>query len=157
MSLALLCVIFFISMFHKNSDKSLMFAALSFFSAVHYLIAGQLPGDDFGWYYVTSAILLFLLSRVFGYKKDNAVFHLIVCLGIFFNMSGYIMWEIEEATIFSYLGYLGLYCYTIIVLLSDRAYDQGNRTALFISGVVCRYIYKSDNRHLAKAKGENAC
>jgi len=156
MSLVLLSVIFILAMFHKGSEKSLMFVALSFFSAIHYLVAGQIPGADFGWYYISSASLLFVLSKFFNNSKDHSVFHLILASGILCNLSGYVLWDINESQKFSSLFGLILYCYTIIILISDRAYDQGNSTALSFSRSIYRWIYKSDRRYLARSKRKSA-
>jgi len=152
MNLYLIVIILVLALLNKDFDKKLMFGALAVFQCAHYFIAGNLSGDAWLWYDVTGALILFALSQCFGYDKKHAIYHLILSVGIISNLTDYVFWYNDIPQDPSRMIFMGLYSYTIILLMSGAAYDAGNRAALYVFDGLCSLIDKDSRRHLVKAE-----
>ena len=154
MNLYLIVIILVLALLNKDFDKKLMFGALAVFQCAHYFIAGNLSGDAWLWYDVTGALILFALSQCFGYDKKHAIYHLILSVGIISNLIDYVFWYNNLPQDPSSLIFLGLYSYTVIILISGTAYGHGNDGALRFFNRVCEFIDKNHRGHLAKEEGQ---
>ena len=149
---SLLSSIFLLALAKSDGAMRVMYCAFSSFMGIHYLFAGEISAKNWGYYYITSALLLYALSQCFEYEKKHAIFHAILSVGILANFIGYVFWYYQLNADPHRLIYLGLYSYTIIILVSRRLYGQGNGAALSFFSWICSCIDENHSRNLASAQ-----
>jgi hypothetical protein len=140
----------------RGGEKALLYGTFAAFMAVSNYFAEYISADNFAVYYLLDAAILCVLSQVFDYNKQHAIYHFILVLGVIINALGYVLWYNFIPPHLYNLSFLGLYSVVIILLLSRCSYDRGNNAALHFFDGVCNYLDKNHRGRLAKNKRSQA-